>query len=223
MPKDEEYTKKLERIIKQMLQPLHDIPFNIVIEAICGCKIIPFDKNDPKDVVILTKLTKVANYAGKEVNREGIRRPRPNEVGNDIEPFVKNALKTFGYFAETPSTKKGVRKTTGYPDIEFVDEFNRVNYLECKTYNIQNVDTTQRSFYLSPSGDFKITKDGHHFVISFEIFESGRQGNTNIYKCNGWKVLSIEKLEVDVKYEFNSDNARLYAKGLILAERRLDT
>ena len=32
MADNEEYTKKLENIIKQMLQPLKDIPFNLVIE-----------------------------------------------------------------------------------------------------------------------------------------------------------------------------------------------
>jgi len=222
MPNDEEYTRKLENIIKQMLQPLRDIPFNIVIESISGCKVVPFNRDDSKDMTVLGKLAKTAEYAGKEVNREGIRRPRPNEVGNDIEPFVKEALMSLGYIAGTPSTREGRHKTTGYPDIEFTDEYGRTNYLECKTFNIENVSTTQRSFYLSPSEDFKITKDAHHFVVSFEIFESGRQGNTNIYKCKSWKVLSIETLEVDVKYEFNSDNARLYAKELILAEGRLD-
>ena len=218
MSNGEDYTKKLEGIIRQMLQPLKDIPFGIVIEGICGCKVVPFDKNDSKDKQVLEVLIKAAMHAGEEINKEGIKRPRPNEVGNDIEPFVKSSLDSLGYFAETPSTKSGRHKTTGYPDIEFTDGFGRANYLECKTYNIENVNTTMRSFYLSPSDDFKVTKDGHHFLMSFEIFVSERIGNNNIYKCKNWKVLSIEHLEVDVKYEFNSENARLYAKELILAE-----
>ncbi len=36
-----------------------------------------------------------------------------------------------------------------------------------------------------------------------------------------WKILSVEKLLVDVKYEFNVDNARLYVKDLLLAEGTL--
>lgn len=221
MPDNEEYTRKLENVIKQMLQPLRDIPFKVVIEGICDCKVTPFNKDDPKDTAVLQNLIKVATQAGKEVNKEGIKRPRPNEVGNDIEPFVKDALLSVGYFAGTPLTRGGKHKATGYPDIEFRDEYGRANYLECKTFNIENVSTTQRSFYLSPSEDFKITKDGHHFVVSFEIFESGRQGSNNIYKCKSWKVLSIEDLEVDVKYEFNSDNLRLYADELVLAQGQL--
>lgn len=221
MPDNEKYTRKLENIIKQMLQPLRGIPFNVVIDGISGCKVTPFHKDDPKDIAVLQNLIKIATQASKEVNREGIQRPRPNEVGNDIEPFVKEALVSVGYFAGIPSTRRGKRKAAGYPDLEFVDEFGRTNYLECKTFNINNVSTTQRSFYLSPSEDFKITKDGHHFVVSFEIFESGRRGNSNIYKCKSWKVLSIEDLEVDVKYEFNSDNLRLYADELVLAQGQL--
>ena len=218
----EKYTLKLENIIKQMLKPLKGIPFSLVIEGICGCEVIPFNKRDPKDVNLLKMLTIVAKQAGNAINKEGIRRPRPNEVGNDIEPFIKKALITQGCKATTPSTKAGKQKTTGYPDIIFEDKYGRTNYLECKTFNIKNVSTTQRSFYLSPSENFKVTNDAHHFILSFEVVESGRIKKTNIYKCKSWKILSIENLEVDVKYEFNSDNARLYIKDLILAEGKLN-
>ena len=40
---DNDYTKKLENVIKQMLQPLKDIPFNLVIEFMIGKKVISFD------------------------------------------------------------------------------------------------------------------------------------------------------------------------------------
>jgi len=46
----------------------------------------------------------------------------------------------------------------------------------------------------------------------------GRTGNKNIYKCKSWKIVTLENLKCDVKYEFNSDNKRLYAAELILAE-----
>ena len=126
-----------------------------------------------------------------------------------------------GYPAQTPKTTTGKSKATGYPDIEFIDEFGRANYLECKTYNIENISTTQRSFYLSPSEEFKITKDAHHLIVSFEIFVAGTSGRNNIFNCKSWKIISIENLLVDVKYEFNSDNRRLYSEDLILAEGTL--
>lgn len=218
---NDDYTKKLEDVIKQMLTPLKKIPFSLVIEGLSGCRMIPFDKGNPKDLSLLKNLTIIADKIGREVNKNGISRPRPNEVGNDIEPFVQRVLNESGYKANTPKTKSGAKKSTGYPDVEFVDEYGRTNYLECKTYNIENISTTQRSFYLSPPEEFKITKDAHHFVISFEIFIEKSIGKNNIYKCKSWKILSIDKLDVDVKYEFNADNARLYTKELIIAEGKL--
>ncbi|KKS04856.1 MAG: hypothetical protein UU58_C0003G0054 [Candidatus Nomurabacteria bacterium GW2011_GWA2_41_25] len=218
---DKKYTKKLENVIKQMLTPLKKIPFSLVIEGLSGCKIIPFQKKDKKDIVLLEKLRKAAKIAGNKFNKKGVVRPRPNEVGNDIEPFVKKALNDIGYKAGTPTTNSGSKKSTGYPDIEFIDEFKRVNYLECKTFNVKNIATTQRSFYLSPSEKFKITKNAHHFVLSFEIFITKSIGKNNLFKCKSWKILSVESLDVDVKYEFNADNARLYAKELIIAKGNL--
>jgi len=218
---NEEYVKKLESVIKQMLSPLRNIPFSIVIEALSNHKVIPFNRSDEKDKSILKELMIVANKAANDVNLKGILRPRPNEVGNDIEPFVVKALNSSGLKASTPLTEGGKHKSTGYTDLVFKDKDGRLNYLECKTYNKANIATTQRSFYLSPSEDFKITTDAHHFVISFEIFVDGEQGRNHIYKCAAWKILSIEELDVDVKYEFNSDNARLYTKELILAEGKV--
>lgn len=216
---DNNYVKNLKKIIKQMNRPLKDIPLNLVIESLSDCKIIPFNPNDQKDKSLLSDLIDISNHAVLNINKNGISRPRPNEVGNDIEPFVKASLEHYGYTANTPIAKDGNKKAMGYPDIEFVDKFMRTNYLECKTYNEKNISTTQRSFYLSPSENSKVTKNAHHFVLTFEIYDSGRKGNNNIYKCKKWKILSIEKLSVDVKYEFQSDNARLYSKEMVIAEK----
>jgi len=217
----EEYIKTLENAIKQMLQPIRNIPLKLVIESLSGCIIVPFNPEDTKDQAVLNTLIEVAKLAGLNVNKEGIIRPRPNEVGNDIESFVLNALRTFGYESSKPATISGKKKSTGYPDIEFKDQYNRINYLECKTYNVQSILTTMRAFYLSPSEDFKVTKDAHHFIISYEIYVAGQIKTNNIYKCRNWKILSLDQLLVDVKYEFNCDNRRLYSQELILAEGSL--
>ncbi len=212
-------SKELEGVILQMLKPLTGLSLNIVIEGLSGYKVIPFNKKDSKDISLLKKLEKIADKVLNDVNEKGILRPRPNEVGNDIEPFVKKALNAFGYDAKTPTTSGGKKKSTGYPDIEFKDEFGRTNYLECKTYNIKNLQTTQRSFYLSPSKDFKITSDAHHLGISFEIYVEKSIKDLHLYKVRSWKILDLSKLKLDIKYEFNADNKRLYNKDLIIAEK----
>ena len=202
-----------------MLQPLKGISLGIVIEGLSGKNVIPFENNNVIENIVLDNLIKVADIVLQNVNLVGIKRTRPNEVGNDIEPYVKKALNQIGYKADTPLTQNGNKKSTGYPDIEFLDDFKTSHYLECKTFNIENIDTTQRSFYLSPSVDFKVTKDSHHFGISFEVYTDSEEGRYHIYKIKGWKILDLSELELDVKYEFNSDNKRLYNQKLILAQK----
>jgi len=204
------YTKRLENVIKQMLQPLKDIPFNLVIEAMTGKKVVSFDFTNLSHKEVLELLKQSALNAGREINKTGILRPRPNEVGNDIEPYVRNALNFCGLNADIPVGPSGRKKTTGYPDIIFWHK-NLPYYLECKTYNIENIATTQRSFYFSPSDEFKVIYDAPHFILSYEIYVAGESGNKHIYKCKHYKILSIESLSLDVKYEFNSDNKRMYS------------
>lgn len=216
----ENYTKKLENIIKQMLHPLKDVPFNLIIESMTGKKVISFDFKNPNHDNVLNLLKQAAQNAGRDINKTGILRPRPNEVGNDIEPYVKNALNKLKLNAATPTGPSGSKKAMGYPDIIFWFD-KEPYYLECKTYNIKNINTTQRSFYFSPSDEFKITHDAPHFLLSFEIYVAGEKGNMHIYKSRHYKILSIESLSIDVKNEFNSDNRRMYSGkdgSIILAE-----
>lgn len=126
---DKKYTEKLENIIEQMLKPIKGIPFNLVINSLSGYKIIPFNKNNKKDIQTLKDLSLIAKKVCIDINKIGIKRSRPNEVGNDIEIFVKKTLNDVGLKAGIPKTKNGNKKSTGYPDIEFIDKFNRINYL----------------------------------------------------------------------------------------------
>ncbi|MBI4653608.1 MAG: hypothetical protein HY752_01190 [Nitrospirae bacterium] len=207
---DKDYVVRLGNVIKQMLTPLKDIPFNLVIESLSGCKVIPFDLSVPYDKELLEKLKLVAVESAKRISTNGIESDRPNEVGNYIEPFVKNTMNEQGLEPATPTGKEKKKKSMGYPDIifQFKGEYQ---YLECKTYNIKNIDSTQRSFFFSPSEDFKVIHDAHHFILSLEIFIDGGKGIKNIYRCRHWKILSIENLLVDVKHEFNSNNKRIYS------------
>lgn len=172
------------------------------------CKVKYYHLTDSVTRTILNHKRK--SSAGQRVNDKGIRRPRPNEVGNDIEPFVRSALNSLKLKADVPVGPSGNKKATGYPDILFWFN-NNPYYLECKTYNRENVATTQRSFYFSPSDEFKVVHDAPHFLLSYEIYVDGEEGHNHIYKCRHYKILSIEALSLDVKYEFNSDNKRMYS------------
>lgn len=199
-----------------------------IIELLSEYTVIPFDRDNQDDITILGNLKKAAAIAVRNIQRTKIRSRRANEVGNMIEPFIRDALVEVGYDAHVPVTASGKRKGAGYPDIEFRCGAGRelVTYVECKSYNRQNINTTQRSFYLSPALDFKVTADAHHFVISLEIEEESgnREGGLNVYTAKGWKILDVSNLPMDLKLEFNSNNRQMYGQkyDLILAEDSQD-
>ncbi|GLI54077.1 hypothetical protein [Thermodesulfovibrio yellowstonii] len=214
------YIARLEEAVKQMLKPLKNIPFNLVIQSMTEKKVLKFDYSNEEHTEVLRLLTDAAIDAGREINKTGILRPRPNEVGNDIEPYVRNSLNKLNLNADTPIVPSGNKKATGYPDVLFWYK-SKPYYLECKTYNRKNINTTQRSFYFSPSDEFKVIYDAVHFILSFEIYVAGRSGENHIYKCRNYKILSVESLSLDIKYEFNSDTKRVYSGKdgtVILAE-----
>lgn len=219
MSDQEQYIKEIENVIRQMLKPIKNIPFKLVIKSMTGFEVLAFDKNKKEDTNLLKKINEAAEIAAKEVaNTGGIKRPRPNEVGNDLEPFIEDSLKKVGYKdAGSPKGKSGKGKSAGYPDREFTDN-NRTVYLEVESFaKTDKPKSTLRSFYLSPSDNFKVNKDALHLLIAFEVIK-----NKDSYFVSGWKIVTVDKLLVDVKYEFNSDNKRLYEENAILIEKNFD-
>jgi hypothetical protein len=128
----------------------------------------------------------------------------------NIEPFVRAALKAQSLDAKIPKTKDGKAKAAGYPDIEIRGELPC--YLECKTYNIKNVETTQRAFYFSPSKKFKITCDALHLLLAYELERRKRNGKDAFIPVH-WKLITLQDLRVDLKHEFNQHNRNMYGSG----------
>ena len=216
----EKYIKELEKTISQFLKPLKNIPFKIAIKAISGCKVIPFDKNNPEDRQLLKDLIEATKIAAKNANQKGIFTRRENEVGNHIEPFMIEALNKIGLKADRPKTKEGKKKATGYSDIFVIDRNGRPNYIECKTYNERNYQSTQRSFYFSPAErptDFKVIYDARHLIVSFKIEKAERNGKKAFVPVY-WKIFSTDNLLGQIKHEFNSTNKQMYRKEALLAE-----
>jgi hypothetical protein len=216
----EKYIKELEEIISQFLKPLKNIPFKIAIKAISGCEVIPFDKNNPDDIQLLQDLIEATKIATRNANQIGIFTRRENEVGNHIEPFMIEALNKIGLKADRPKTKEDKKKATGYPDIFVIDKSGRPNYIECKTYNERNYQSTQRSFYFSPAEkptDFKVIYDARHLIVSFKIERAERNGKRAFVPVY-WKIFSTNDLIGQIKHEFNSTNKQMYTEKALLAE-----
>lgn len=216
----EEYIKELEKTISQFLKPLKNIPFKIAIKAMFNCRVIPFDKNNPDDKQLLKDLIKATKIAARNANRKGIFTRRENEVSNHIEPFMIEALNQIGLKASRPETKEGKKKVAGYPDIFVRDRKGRPNYIECKTYNERNYQTTQRSFYFSPaerSTDVKVIYDARHLIVSFKIERAEREGRRFFIPVY-WKIFNTNNLIGQIKHEFNSTNKQMYTPDALLAE-----
>lgn len=207
--------KHLEAALAQFLKPMKGIPFEVVIQALCEVTVEKFELDHGSNRAILEKITDAMRAACRAVQASPIERPRPNEVGNDMEPFVIKALKDQGMQAAAPKAKSGKGKTTGYPDVK-IETGKMPIYLEVKTYAAANQATTQRSFYLSPSEDHKVSEGGYHLLVGFEI-----ERDLNLFTPVAFKIVDLYGLDCDMKAEFNSDNRRLYVKNRVLKQERV--
>jgi hypothetical protein len=213
---------QLEAVIKQMLQPLRGVSFDLVIENLSGHKLLPFDKQHLQDQQLLESLHHVIIACGQQLRRDGLYSRRPNEVGNMIEAPVMAALTKHGLSAEVPKDKKGRRKKSGYPDIFFTDQAGRPNYLECKTYAEESLHSSLRAFYLSPSDNFKITHDARHFLLAFSMNLDGRRGQDSRFIPIAYKLTTLDQLSCNVKYEFNANNQDIYQPEAVLLAGTLE-
>lgn len=219
---DRERLEILERAFAQMLQPLRGIPFSVIVKSLAKRAIIPIDLSSADDKGLVDRLVQAAHICGEAVRQKPIVRPRPNEVGNDIEMYVMAGLLKAGLKCERPTTAAGAGKSTGYPDILLFDADKRPTYLECKIYSAGTADTSMRSFYLSPSDEFKVRHDARHLLMAFEMQAVAVPDSRNSeYRPTAFKLIDLHDLLCDVKYEFNSDNRRLYSSKMILAGGQL--
>jgi hypothetical protein len=184
-----------------------------------GYEAIPVNKDSDEDKNLIETLIGVAKMTGKLVAQRPIRRPRPNEVGNDIETYVMAAAHKLGFSATLPIAQSGKKKSTGYLDILLIDEKDRATYLECKIFTEGSAQTTMRSFYLSPSEDFKVSRNARHLLMAFGVAAEAIAGSRDsFYHTKSFKLVDLYGLKCDVKYEFNSDNTRLYEERHIFAQ-----
>jgi hypothetical protein len=220
MKDSERYTRQLEESIRRFLEPIKGIPLAVVIKALTGCEVLSFDPGVMENRKLIEDLSHAAGLAGQNAFQEGIVASRPNEAGNRIEPFVLEALGRVGLKADRPSTRTGKRRAAGYPDIEIVSRDGVIAYLDCKTYSTATKDQSFRTFYFSPSDDPKITKDGFHLLMSFELDVQERKGR-KVFVPVSWQIYSLDKLLIQVKHEFNASNRELYRREALLAEGKI--
>lgn len=206
----------LPAALAELTQPAKRLPFKAIIEGTTGHRILDFDTNHPAHRELRAKILRAAALAGERARKEGLFAVRANEAGNRLEGLVKAALREIGLPARTPVTVGGGALAAGYPDLEISGPVPC--YLELKTFSAQTANTTQRSFYFSPSAAPKVTRDALHLLLAYELEKTERDGRPAFAPVR-WKLISLENLEVNLKFEFNQSNRGLYgleaAKSLL--------
>lgn len=185
------------------------IPFKEVIQAATHHRILDFNTNNAAHVALKTRIEQAAELAAANARKDGLFANRANEAGNHIEKFVRAALREVGLDARVPVNTAGEAQATGYPDVEILG--NPPCYLELKTYNASTVNTTQRTFYFSPSEHPKVTHDALHLLLGFQLERMQRDGRTAFVPVH-WKLVTLQGLRVHLKFEFNQNNRGLYGE-----------
>jgi len=174
--------------------PLHE-----VIQQLYGETVLPYDRSQSEWLEVALE------DALERINAEGVTAPRVNEVGNAVEDVVCEALRRAGFEADRPMTRSGHRRAAGYPDIE-ASRGEDAFYFEIKTYHPSTEDSSQRTFYLSPSDDPKVTHPAFHLVIAFAMEER----EPDRYFARRVRVVDLHDLPVKLKLEYNANNRNLY-------------
>lgn len=184
-------------------------PFPLVVQATTGHRVLALDTNNPSHMDLCRKLKHAAALTASQAQAQPIQAARPNEAGNRIEAYVKEALVEAGLTPRTPRNSEGRAHATGYPDIEIPGEPHC--YLELKTYSATAANNSQRTFYYSPSKTPKVTQDALHLLLAFRLDKEVRDNQT-FFTPSHWQLISLEGLQVKMKLEFNQSNRGLYGE-----------
>jgi hypothetical protein len=193
--------------LSELTRTEKQIPFKDVVQATTQHRVLDFDTNNPAHIELRKKILVAAALAGERARKDGLPAERANEAGNHMESFVKAALRDAGLQARTPVTAAGGAQSAGYPDIEILGA--APCYLDLKTYSASTANSTQRTFYYSPSATPKVTRDALHLLLGFQMERTERDGKT-VFVPVRWKLITLQDLQVELKFEFNQSNRGLY-------------
>ena len=203
---------KLEKLLAQFKKLEKNIPFNLIVPALFDTEVKKFNPKIKSNKENLEKIATAMCKLCKDIQKNPIKKNRPNEVGNAIEPFVIDALKENCLKASIPKTQTGKIKRQGYPDIKIETDAVPI-YLEVKTYSKERRGKGLRSFYLSPTKNPKIIEDAFHLLVGFEMMQKNKE-----YTPVAFEIIDLYDLDCDIKLECNSDNKRLYQEKSILSK-----
>jgi len=174
-----------ERIIENILGAFSKLDFHIVVESTIHKKIIPINREDEKDRLLLEDIYMAVNNFATEYNRHPItfdvykkllKPPKPKSFrNNEMGVFADKIIPKF--FEKNKDKAKIIKSfqrlsLNGYPDELIIDKYGRATYLEVKTTTRRNVGSP-RDFFFSPlkNSKKKIKDNGRHLLLCFDTLE----------------------------------------------------
>ncbi len=161
---DNEMKKRMEnyeRIIREILGAFSKLEFHIVIEATIHKKIIPVNKNDEKDKLLLNDIKTIINDFALEYNKTPItfdlyksliKPPNPKSFrNNEVGVFADKIIPLF--FEKNKDRLKIIEsferlQLMGYPAEKITDKYGRVTYLEVKAISRRDVGSPRDFSFL---------------------------------------------------------------------------
>ena len=218
----EEAHSPLDQLIPWLLQQgpeMREIPFNEVIFAVTGKKVLPIDPQNEADQRMLKQIGAVLDEVLKRMNApesplQGI--PRINEVSSHFENLLRELFDTApGFDCDFPRTSENRVQRSGYPDLRLIDlETRRVFYLDPKLYAAGSRDSTFRTFYFEPKvATNKVREDAVHLIIGFE--HGPKSGGR--WDFTRWDLVDLAHFKVRLKAEFQGSNRDIYQPEAIVA------
>lgn len=176
-------------------------PLPAIVEAISGHQVAPWRGQEQE------ALRAAGSALVEQTQTSPIVSGRVNEAGLAVENLLEKSLAAQGFSVDTPRTQSGRRQSAGYPDL-VARKGGETFYLEVKAFSAATRHSSQRSFYLSPSDDPKITEEAIHLLYGFEL-EALPEDE---YRVTGFELVDLSTLECEVKIEFNASNRDLYGQ-----------
>lgn len=194
-------TKLLDSTTKK-----HNFLLSEVIEEFCGVSIIPFEKMPSSSQKLLQQ---ALTAAYDRIRQTPLLTARPNEAGILFERVLEEELLKLKFKKQRGT----VNTKMGYPDIQIVlPETNETVYLECKTHDRKNTNSSLRTFYLSPSlVQKKVTRSGYHLLCALTLERTVQNNKIGFLATADPPVLKdLGQLKIKIKYEYNAGNKEMY-------------
>ena len=196
---------------------LKGIPFSEVLASTTGKKILPVDP--AKDQAWLKKLGTILDRTLAKLNDPTHPMHSAGRI-NEASRFIEDELlaecnKVEGWSCGIPKTTAGNEQRSGYPDLRLALPDGSVVYLDPKLFAAESRTSSLRTFYYEPkTTTSKVQDDARHLLVGVHHNE----GQGGQLRLEGWDLVDISKINVQLKAEFQASNRDMYRDETIVLQ-----